>query len=581
MRPNTFWICVFLLALFAVGCGGGSGGSSGTPSANHWTIGAGGGTFQTSANEVRLDVPAGSVSTDTPVTATKLGSVTNAPAGTVYVAGTGWSFTHVTFSTPATLTMTIPLGTPLDALKIYRRADGSAEWTPVTTTISVADHTATTQISSFSSYALFTPAGSGWTWTSAGGTFTFSNLTVTLPAAAVSTSVEVQPRRTLINFAPPTGWVAVADATFDLGSSNTSLTTATAFTVGLSYTSGAVPFAKRANIRIFHKVNAAAEWVPLPTTSDVPNLKVSGTATTLGTFAAFYPAPAQTSLYWVEQRRLGEDTFLDVYGANAGGSETKLYSPSQRQGPAQLRTNTFRWSDKSFLGLEFVNSTDTYLMSYNVETGVSTRLFLIPHEAGTYISSAELVRANRIAASDDYLLQISQRNPTTGANRDQLLLYRNGSTEPRVLMSRDHRDGEAAAFMRPWDIAADGRALATTSDGLVMFTDNSQVVLVPAALGPSEAYFSPSGERVLFFQQNATESLWRVDTLATSTTVTIPGLDNANRVRWSADDNHVISAVYSGNDRQINQVDTVTGAASLITTAGPHSTSFINDVGVR
>ncbi|MGV3617425.1 MAG: hypothetical protein ACO1SV_19030 [Fimbriimonas sp.] len=579
MQRSIFWFCTLLVVLFAIGCAGNHGSLPSNPT---WNIRPEGGTFQTASGEARLVVPAGAVSSNRRVTVTKLATAPTPPTGTTYVPGTGWSFTHVDFALPASLTLTFPTGTPADSVKMYRRADGTTTWNEVPTTVNAANRTATAAVSSFSSYALFTTAGSGWEWTSAGGTFLFEMLTVTLPADAVATQVEVQARRTPAPFAPPPGWNAIAGATYDLGSSNTSLETAHPFTVGMVYVEGAVPAAARDNVRIFYKENETSEWMALTSTAVAAELKVSATSSTLGTFAAFYPTPSTAGAYWVEQRSAGgNNIFLDVYSAEAGGTENLAYSPTQMQGQSQLRVNTFRWADKSFLGLDFASASETFLMSYNVATGASTRLFPLPHDAGTFLESVEPARARGIAGSDDYAVQVSQRNGITFEARDRLLLFLNGSTEPQVLLSHDRTDGESPAIMRPWDVAADGRVLALTSLGLVMFTGTSQFVIADAESGAAEAFFSPSGNRILYVQNSGAEAGWRVYNLTTHTSTPIVGLTNGIRVRWGADDNHVIEAQPFGDTRHINLVDITTGASSRIVTAGGRENTFINDVGIR
>jgi hypothetical protein len=579
MQRRIVGLWALLLVLFIVGCGGG--GSGGSSSGNHWTIKPEGGTFHTSANEVQLVVPAGAVASNTTVDATKLTTAPTPPAGMAYATGTGWTFTHVNFTNPAALTMSFPAGTP-DTVKIYRRADGASEWLPLTTTVNAGARTATAQVSSFSSYALFYPAGTGWNWTNAGGTFLFETLSVALPAEAVTTNVEVQPRFTPAPFTPPSGWTAVAGTSFDLGSSNPSLLTEIPFTATITYDAVAVPPALRDHVRIFYKENETAEWVGLTSMPVAADLNVSAASLTLGTFAVFYPTPTTASAYWVEQRNIQNTVFLDIYGADSGGTETLLYSPPQMQETTQLRNNTFRWSDKSFLGLNFADPLNTYLTSVNIATGAQTQLFLIPRDAGTVFSSVEPVRSNHSANGDDYALQVSQRNPTTGEARDQLLVFKNGSTTPTVLLSQDRTDDQSPMISRPWDVAADGRVLALTLDGLILFagTGSTQFTIVPAELGPGEAYFSPDGTRVLFVQRSETESGWKVYNIATNTITTIPGLNTGKVVRW-ATNTQVISATYSGDDRRVEIVDVATGTASLITTAGAHPTSFINDVGVR
>lgn len=582
MRRCISWVwAAVLLLLFAVGCGGNHGSLPNNPT-NNWSIGAGGGTFHSESNEVTLVVPAGSVATTTRVTATKLSSAPTPPAGTAYVAGSGWQFTHVNFSTPATLTVKFPAGTPTTGLQLYRRADGATEWTAVATTLDAAGRTASAQVGSFSSYALFYPAGTGWNWTAAGGAFTFETLTVTLPADAVSEAVEVQPRRTPAPFTPPAGWTAVNGATFDLGSSNTSLETSAAFTVAMTYEAAAVPEPVRESVKVFYKENEASEWVGLTSVAEAANLKVSATSSTLGTFAVFYPTPVEANAYWVEQRNNQNSMIYDVYTANFGGNEQLTYSPSQMQGSNQLRVNTFRWADKSFLGLDFSSASETYLMSFNIQTNTPTRLFLIPRQSGSIFSGLEMARTRTTSGTDGYVIQVSERNPTTFEARDRLLRFTNGSSTPTVLMSFDRHDSEPPAIMRPWDIDSSGRVLALLEHGLALFNTagTNHFVLAGPERGPGEAYFSPDGLRVLFVQFSGEEAGWKVADIATGNITSIPGLQAAQKVRW-ASNTHVISCVPSGDDRRIDVVDVATGAASRITTAGAHATSFINDVGAR
>jgi hypothetical protein len=564
--------------LFIVGCGGGGSGGSSNNQGNRWTIGSGGGTYRTSANEVRLVVPPGAVSSNTMVNAEKLTPAPTPPTNMAYVAGSGWSFTHVNFTTPASLSLAFPAGTPA-SVKMYRRADGATEWTPLETTVDAAARLATAQVTSFSSYALFYSAGTGWNWTDAGGDFTFEGMTIHLPEDAMPADTEVQARRTPAPFAAPEGWTSIPNASYDLGASNTSLETENDFSVTITYDAASVPAATREGVRVFYKENEAAAWTILGTQiPDAANLKATGHSRTLGTFAAFYPTPVTGNAWWVEQRLVqGNQMVYDVYTANSGANETLAYTVPQILNNNQIRVNTFRWSDKSFLGLDFSDPNESRMVSRNIETNVATSLFVLPKQTGFYISSLEVAR-NRRAGGDDYAVQTSQRNQDTGANRDQLLLFRDGATTPQVLMTLDRTDSETPMISRPWDVV-DGKVLALTQNGLTLFNGTSQFTIAAAEDGPGEAYFSPDGNRVLFVKQSGANAGWNVYNLTTFTTTPVPNL-SGHLIRW-ATDTHVITAVTSGDARHIELVNVETGAASRITTAGAHTNSMINDVGAR
>lgn len=573
---SALW--ALLLVLFIVGCGGGGSGGSSNNNGNRWTIGSGGGTFRTSANEVRLVVPAGAVGSNTTVNAEKLTTAPTPPANMAYVAGTGWSFSHINFNSSAALSIAFPAGTPA-SVKMYRRADGSTEWTPLETTVDATARLATAQISSFSSYALFYPAGTGWNWTDAGGDFTFEGMTIHLPEDAMPADTEVQARRTPTPFAAPDGWTAIPNATYDLGASNTSLETENDFSVTITYDAASVPEATREGVRVFYKENEAAAWTILGTQiPDAANLKATGHSRTLGTFAAFYPTPVTGNAWWVEQRLIqGNQMVYDIYTANFGANETLAYTVPQINGTNQIRVNTFRWSDKSFLGLDFSDENNPRLVSRNAETNVATNLFTIPKDVANYLSSLEIAR-NRRAGGDDYVLQTSQRNSGTGFNRDQLLLFRDGATTPQVLLTLDRTDSDTPMIARPWDVV-DNKVLALTQNGLTLFTGTSQFTIASAEDGPGEAYFSPDGSRVLYLQLAGPDSGWKLYNLTTFTKTSVPNM-GGHLIRW-ATDTHAITAITSGDARHIELVNVETGASSRITTAGAHTNSMINDVGAR
>lgn len=449
MQRCCFWILALVLALFALGCGGG--GTVHLGASTQWDIGSAGGTYTTSASDVTLTVPAGAVASTQKVTYTALTATPTGPAGATYVAGTGYSFTHAAFTSPATLAIKFPEGTPTGALKMYRQADGSETWVPLVTTVNAASRTASAQIDGFSSYALF------------------------------------------------------------------------------------------------------------------------------------YQAPLNLSAHWTEWRKNVETNkmFIDIYTAPAGGTETLTYSPAQEQGTTQLRYATFRWSDKSLLGLDFADPV-TYIASFNVETSTTTRIGQLPVDEGKYISSLEMVRANNVAGADYVAVQYSQRNQTTGENRDSLVLFHPGSMDPTVLLTFTRSDNQAATTMRPMDVTADGKVLVLRDNGLNVITaSGSTSVLVGAEKAPMDALFSPTGSLVLFRQTLGADGGWKLVNPTTFVIAPVSGDIMGDRVRWANDDAHVVSATSAGDNRRIELIDITTGDVQLLTIGGDHSSSHINDVGVH
>ena len=145
------------IALLA-GCGGtGPGGDRG-PTAQ-WTITAAPATYSTPDSVVRLSVPADAVPTATTVRVERVSTVVQPPAGVTPVRGAVWSFTHVTFETPATLTFSyrsLLVGSNATP-GLYRRSEGSTDWIPVPATVDNEEKTLTSPVRSFTSYGLFIP----------------------------------------------------------------------------------------------------------------------------------------------------------------------------------------------------------------------------------------------------------------------------------------------------------------------------------------------------------------------------------------------------------------------------------------
>jgi hypothetical protein len=153
MRKLIWLVCVVVAT---TGCGGG--GSSSGGAVGDWKITSAGGTFKSQNHAVTVVVPPGAVASDKSVHESPLESVPTNP-GLTYVFNTGYQYSHVAFSSPATLTALFE-GTTLTtaqehSLTFYKMEDGTSTWTPVTTTTNHAEKTASAQISSFSSYALF------------------------------------------------------------------------------------------------------------------------------------------------------------------------------------------------------------------------------------------------------------------------------------------------------------------------------------------------------------------------------------------------------------------------------------------
>jgi hypothetical protein len=560
MLLRRSYALALLLILLVLGCGGGGGGSASEET--RWRVGPSGGTFSGASGGLELVVPSGALATQTTITVEALATAPTPPTGFVYVEGSGFSFSPTTFSSGATLSIRIPTGTPTAGLSLYRRADGETTWTPVATTV---DGTmARASITTFSAYALFRPAG--WTWGPEGGSFAFENLSVTVPAGAVTTTTNLQPRRTTETHAAPEGWAAVEGTSFDVVPPSTAYLAEGDLTVRISYAASALPEDVCATARVFRKSSATEAWTALEGSADPGALTVTGTTRQLGTFAVFYPVPSGPtfSIYWVEQRTgAGNQQLYEVFQGTSGGNETLAHSVPQMQGSVQMRVNTFRWTDRSFLGLEGVDS-ELYLTAVNVATGVQTRLFALPRSEGAYISSAEIVRV-RNSNSPHLVLQVSERNPTTASNLNRLLRYRDGATTPEVLRSRTFADGTSIPLMRPTDINEAGQVLAMTTDGLILYGPTSQITLLPANEAIGDAFFSPDSRQVLAAGK-------RIN-LTTYAATPLPSSPNAAAVRW-IDSQYVLTFQPIGPGRKMESLHVETGESLPIVSVGDRESNI-------
>ena len=281
-------------------------------------------------------------------------------------------------------------------------------------------------------------------------------------------------------------------------------------------------------------------------------------------------------VYWVEQRVDSGAMTYDVYTNPDGIHEALLKStPQLKEDNTQIRVNTMRWSDRSFVGYRYA-APYTHCMSFSLDTGATTEKFQLPQSEGAYISSAEPARCHS-AISESIAMQVSERNPTTGKNLNRLLLFKDGSATPQVLLSASFNDGNTAPKMQPVDVAADGRVLAITSQGLVIFSGGTQSILVRAGQNPGSACFSPDGHRVAF-SQGGTKPGWKISGLSGAAAKPIPGMETFADLRW-ADETHVIACNGIGSDRKISLVDIETGKISPLVVPGTRDNTLINDFG--
>ncbi len=127
-------------------------------------IGPAGGTFNYRNGDVRLVVPAGSLSSETDVT---VRTAANFPADSRLVTGTAWnlgasSATSFNSTNPATLRIRhgqLPLGTDARELHLFRLNGGV--WEELNSIVDVTNQIVRAQITSFGTYAIFTGGGQG------------------------------------------------------------------------------------------------------------------------------------------------------------------------------------------------------------------------------------------------------------------------------------------------------------------------------------------------------------------------------------------------------------------------------------
>ncbi len=417
------------------------------------------------------------------------------------------------------------------------------------------------------------PAPNQWRIGPSGGTFQTTDgkarLTVSTGGVADTKTVTWQALTSAPN--PPAGMVYANGSGFSFSTTIFSQPS----TLTLTIPAG-VP---TAGATIYRRADGGTEWQPLTTTVDATERTATATVTSFSSFAIFYPPTFTGSAYWIEERRppTQTDLHLDVYGAPVGGPETLIDTAPLNQPFGFLRSDTFRFSDRSFLSIESTEA-GRRVVSFSLATDTKTTLGPIPITTGWTLDGANVIR-NRIPNSVDYVAQFGERNAAAGTARDRLMLFRNGSQTPTILMSIDRADGENPARMRPWDVSADGRVLVLTSEGLTLMSETSTNVIAPAEVGPAEAYFSPDGTRVLFVQRSDPGVGWKVHNIATNTTQSIPGLPQTSHVRW-ANDTHV-AVVSPIGVRNVSFANVGTGDSIPVVSASIRQLSLIRDVGAQ
>ncbi|AIE83878.1 hypothetical protein OP10G_0510 [Fimbriimonas ginsengisoli Gsoil 348] len=514
------------------------------------------------------------------MTVAPIGNPAHPPTGQTY-AGVGYAFAHVDFASAATLRLSyvagsVPAGS-VSSLKIYRMADGASTWTAVDTAVDPGTHSASASINGFSSYALFYPAGSGWNWTSAGGAFSLESLSVVLPASAVTTPVEVQARETPTSFTPPSGWVEVPSSSFDLGSSDVDLHTASPIALTISYPASAVPEAVRPQTRIFYKMNADAAWVQLTTVADAVHFTATAHSNTLGTFALYYPADSPSVYYIEEKNREGtNDNDLNVY-VPSGSGEQLLYT-ALITGNQRLFEDSYRIDDHSFLGLEFTTP-HWYVTRFDAATQTSSHLYDVTPDAGWRYDSIIAMRSIHPGHGTDVV--ISTQEAETGAGihaRDRLILYRTG-VAPVVIATNNRLASDVPTILRAMDVGSSGQVLANSPNGLVVFDSGGEHILAGVDSFAQQARFSPSGTKVLYKQLGGTAAGWMILPITGGSATAVPGMTTQNLLRWSIDDDHLLATANSPN--QILVVNLLTSTTSVVATAADHPQAFFVDVGPR
>lgn len=153
-----------LLSIFLVGCSSDDGGPVVDPNITQ-TIGAAGGTFNFQNNQVRLLVPAGSLSGNTNVTvrsATGYGPDARLLNGSAYTLSndSGATFSSSNKATLRIHYASLPIGADPNTLEIFRW--NGTTWEQVnTSTVDIANQTVSAQISQMGTYAIFITGGIG------------------------------------------------------------------------------------------------------------------------------------------------------------------------------------------------------------------------------------------------------------------------------------------------------------------------------------------------------------------------------------------------------------------------------------
>jgi hypothetical protein len=154
---------MLLLSIFLVGCSNDDGGPVLDPNVTQ-TIGSAGGTFNFQNNQVRLTVPAGSLSGNTNVTvrsASGFGPDARLLGGTAYTISTdnGATFSSTNKATLRIHYNSLPLGADPNSLEIFRW--NGTTWEQVNSTVDTSSQTVSAQISQMGTYAIFITGGTG------------------------------------------------------------------------------------------------------------------------------------------------------------------------------------------------------------------------------------------------------------------------------------------------------------------------------------------------------------------------------------------------------------------------------------
>ncbi|WP_025225278.1 hypothetical protein [Fimbriimonas ginsengisoli] len=418
--------------------------------------------------------------------------------------------TPTTLSKGAELTLSFPTSTMPPNGRLFRKLD-NGQWLPLATFLDRdAKKARSPGMGGLSNLVMLANPNGDWDWTAA-GTFWFNNLTVSLPDGGIDNVTRATPTENSA-MSVPGDWVAVPHGSYTVTHGRFSVTApGRGFVATIQAPAGSVPDANWGLVRTFQKVidHGIIPFIPVldhdartATTSinAIGNLSYSWT---LGYFS--HPL----KIDWIKQN----GSSLDIYTEDAGAMQSsRLYSLAT--GPLAAQSITvdggFRLDDHSFLGERLINGilppTQGDIVKIDASNGTVTTLLTVVADPGWHVSSLQAARSTRNGASNRIAVSVRLTDNANTQVRDRLLAFEpGGAVDVLTDKTRAVSDVDPPERFLALDVARNGDVLGYTALQVVLFSGTSTRVIVGydlPSLAIPFATFSPSGNRILYFNRN-------------------------------------------------------------------------------